>query len=110
VPTQSHAIAHVQSLERNYDHPRNFWVIQTGANTLRTPRIRKPIKPPRMRYGFNPFADDDIEEENSEDTSTNEQNLMQKEVVNEAEADNDADDDNEFDIDEDLVNDEINGI
>jgi hypothetical protein len=49
--------------ERRYVHWRNFWVVQTGKNLLLTPRVRKPVKPPRLPHGysFNPDLFDEQE-------------------------------------------------
>ncbi len=62
--------AYVESryLERTYDHWRNFWVIRTGSNALGPQPIRKPVKPPRIPYGYR-FASDlmEVEEEMGDD-------------------------------------------
>jgi hypothetical protein len=60
-PSEEAALIETQYWERTYDHWRNFWVIQTGSNKLKPPRERKPIKPPRLPYGYS-FDPDMIEE------------------------------------------------
>jgi hypothetical protein len=72
-PSKEAAWQITRSWERSYTHRRNFWVIQTGPNTLLTPRERKPIKPiPVPRYYFSEAdlqedadmdADDELDDE-----------------------------------------------
>ena len=54
--------AYIESryLERTYDHWRNFWVIRTGQNAVGPQPVRKPVKPPRVPYGY--YFDPDLEE------------------------------------------------
>jgi hypothetical protein len=61
--TEAEAYRTAQSLERYYTHPRHFWVIQTGPNTLLKPRERKPVKPRRTYNYFDPNLEYDLEME-----------------------------------------------
>jgi hypothetical protein len=51
----------VNHYERTYTHPRNFWVVQTGSNTLLTPRERKPIRPAPLPRGFYAYMEANAE-------------------------------------------------
>ena len=60
----SEAAAYIESRywERHYDHWRNFWVVRTGPNAIGPQPVRKPVKPPRVPYGYR-FDDDFMNEE-----------------------------------------------
>jgi hypothetical protein len=60
--------------ERTYDHWRNFWVVRTGPNAIGPQPVRKPVKPPRVPYGYaldydmmDDFDADDIDDDLHED-------------------------------------------